>query len=149
MRKIILRMLALSMTLISLQSYAIEETRFLGKKFDVPTREVALIVSDVGYFPNQLVVFKGEKVRFYITSTTDRPTCLMLKGKDLFVPAKKGVVSEADIYFDREENLELYCPSNNFKGKVSVFEHPDERRRREAREIASEKKVKVWIPRDE
>lgn len=149
MKKVIFNFTFLCMGLISLSASSIEETRYRGTSFSVPAREVSIIVTDVGYFPNQIVVYKGEKVKFFITSTTERPTCLMLKGKELFVPAKKGEVSEADVFFEKEETLELYCPSNNFRGKITVFEHPVDARKRKAREIASEKKVKVWIPRDE
>ena len=41
------------------------EGNFKKKMFKTPLREVSIIVSDDGFYPNKIMAFQGEKVRFY------------------------------------------------------------------------------------
>lgn len=128
---------------------ALEEGPYgLKRSYELPTREVSIIVTDEGFYPSKVSVFKGEKVKFFITSTSENKNCFILKGKDLFLSAEKGNVSEGVVFFDETARIEFYCPTSQEKGHLTVLERPGDKARRIQRELASEK-VKVWMPKEE
>jgi len=126
---------------------ALDEDPFFKKRsFDLPVREQAVIITDEGFYPQNIVIFKGEKVRFFVTNTSDQKSCFILKGKDFFLAAEKGKVSEGVFHFKDKGRVEFYCPSQKNKGHLTVLEKP----KKGSREIASEKtSVRVWMPREE
>ncbi|MEC7275486.1 MAG: hypothetical protein VXV96_04125 [Bdellovibrionota bacterium] len=130
--------------------YALDEGPYSKpRKFELPQREISIIVTEEGFYPQKISVFKGEKVRFFVTSTTDSKNCFILKGKDLFLSAEKGKISEGTLLFDRKESVEFYCPTSIEKGRLTVLERPqDVKKERAQRTIASER-VKIWMPREE
>lgn len=136
---------------ISFNIYALEMNYFQGEKYEHPKREISIISSDTGFYPKRPTVFVGEKVKIFVTSITDKPTCMIIKGQEFYVEAKKGEMSEGDLYFGSSGVHEFYCPASGHKGKLVVLEHPDRKKERIRREMASERKkrVKVWRPRDE
>ena len=142
-----------SFILISLafSTYALEKNYFQGENYENPRREISIISSDSGYYPKRPTVFVGEKVRIFVTSTTDKPTCMIVKGHEFYVEAKKGEMSEGELYFNRSGIHDFYCPASGHKGQIVVLEHPDRKKARIRREMASERKkrVKIWRPRDE
>lgn len=128
-----------------------ENNYFNAKKNEQPVREISIIITDTGYYPARPQGFVGEKIRLFVTSTTANPTCLILKNKDVFLEAKKGVVTEAEVYLEREGDIEMYCPAGGHRSKFVVLEHPSIKSERISREIAQEraKNLKVWRPKDE
>lgn len=129
---------------------ALEESPYSkARKFNTPLREQAIIVTEEGFYPKSISVFKGERVRFYVTSTSENKSCFILKGKNLFLSAEKGKVSEGVVYFEESQAIEFYCPTTKSKGRVTVLERPkDKNDRRAQRNIASDK-VRIWMPKDE
>lgn len=119
------------------------------KKYDRPIREVSVIASKEGYYPERLTAFVGEKIRFFVTSSTDKPSCFFLQEKELFLSAEKGQVHTAETYFDREGIYEFYCPNGKIKGRLSVIERPDDKRKRQIASEMDRKRVRVWHPREE
>lgn len=137
---------------LALNIYALNENNYFNaKKGDQPVREISIIITENGYYPAQPIGFVGEKVKIFVTSTTNNPTCLILKNKDVFLEAKKGQVSEAEIYLEQEGEIEMYCPAGGHKSKFVVLEHPSKKSERISREIAQEraKNLKVWRPKDD
>lgn len=129
---------------------ALEESPYTKRKiFNAPIREQAIIVSDEGFYPKSISVFKGEKVRFYITSTTHEKSCFILKGKDLFLSAEKGKISEGVVFFDHEGLFEFYCPTQSEKGRLTVLERPKDKKERRAQRTMASEKVKIWMPKEE
>lgn len=128
-----------------------ENNYFNAKNTDQPVREISIIITDTGYYPAKPMGFVGEKVKLFVTSTTSNPTCLILKNKDVFLEAKKGKVTEAEIYLEQEGEIEMYCPAGGHKSKFVVLEHPSKKSERISRQIAQEraKNLKVWRPKDE
>lgn len=127
---------------------------FNEQKFERPLREVAIILSDEGFYPKAIFAYKGERVRFFLTSTSDKPKCFMLQERELFLSVKKGEVTEAVVDFDREEKVRFHCPSDRMEGMISVYEHPRDKETRRRREIASESRKQVvrpqaWMPKDD
>lgn len=139
-------LLCLSLTL----TRAEESGPFAPEWFEQGRRELAVILTDEGYYPRSLSVFKGEKIRFYLTNTAREDRCFMIQQKNIFLPVKTGELRSIVVEFEREEELSFHCPVGNMKGSITVLEHPAERRDRMAkREVASQKKSKIWMPRDD
>ena len=119
------------------------------KQLETPIMEKSVIVTEDGYYPQKIVTYSGVKVRLFLTSTTEMPSCFVVGEQNIFLPAKKGEVTEAEVYFDRVGEYNFYCPTGKIKGKFIVLEHPNDRRKRVRREVASKSKIKIWTPKDE
>lgn len=121
--------------------------------FEGPYRELSIILTDDGYYPQRLNVFRGEKIRFYLANTGREDRCFMIQDKGIFTPVRKGEFKVVEVEFTHEEVLNFHCPVGNMRGKISVLEHPREiRQKRRMRELASESKTrapKVWMPREQ
>lgn len=124
------------------------------KKFKAPEREFSIIVGNEGYFPDRLIVFEGEKVRFFVTSNAQESKCFIIQNTDVFVPAHKGKITEAETVFDKAGEFSFYCPSFNHTGKIVVL---GERERSQPvvkvnRDPASssnlEQNEQGWVPRE-
>ena len=96
--------------LISFYTLALEQTYYNGKILPTASRDLSIIVTDEGYYPQNPTAFVGEKVRIFVTSTTDKPSCLILRNKEVFLEAKKGELSEGEVFLDRVGDIEIYCP---------------------------------------
>lgn len=112
-------------------------------------REMAIIATQDGFYPRSISVFKGERVRFYLTNTSDQKSCFILKGKEVFLSAEKGKVSETVVYFDNPGKFEFYCPTHKEKGKVTVLERPKDKEKRRAQRSIASQKVRIWMPKEE
>ncbi|MBT3979915.1 MAG: hypothetical protein HOE90_01100 [Bacteriovoracaceae bacterium] len=84
-------------------------------------REISVIVTDHGYYPDRISIFEGEEVRFFVTSTKKTASCFTLKEKNVFLSALSGSVNEALVSFDVLGEIEYFCPSEKFKGKITVL----------------------------
>lgn len=112
-------------------------------------REIAIIFSDEGYYPKSISVFEGEKVRFFVTSTTEKPHCFIVESHKLFLSANKGKIAEGEVHFDKPGKFSFYCPSSKNDGRVVVLEKKKESSPDIQRGLASEKKDPLqWIPRE-
>jgi plastocyanin domain-containing protein len=123
--------------------YADEENERISWK--QPTREVAVIVTDEGYYPEQLVVFQGEKITFHVTSTTKEVSCFMIEGHKVFLSAKKGEVSQVELTVKHDGSFPVYCPSGKHKGELLVLKKKDKKKIK--RTVASSK-PKFWVPKE-
>lgn len=120
-----------------------------------PRREYSVIVSNEGYYPDKLLVFQGERVKFFITSTIDEPSCFMLPEKNLFMSVNKGKISENEVLFDTPGVYKFYCPAGKIKGTITVIPRGKANNDSDSdddmvmdRSVASEK-FRVWKPRTE
>lgn len=115
---------------------------------ELPVRELSIIATNEGYYPKEISVFIGEKLRLFLTSTVrERGSCLILPQKKVFLSARMGKVSEAEIMFDRSGVYKFYCPAGKIFGNITVIQKKDYRKENE-RSIAS-KVFDYWMPRDE
>ena len=142
-----------SLMLITLpESNALEYEFANAKTFDVPVRELAVIATEEGFYPERFSIFAGEKVRFFLTTTSNTPSCLIIGEKELYLSATKGNVSEGTIFFEKPGNYKFYCPTNKIKGRLTVIKRPrtaDEVLQARSRRVASENKIKVWYPKED
>jgi hypothetical protein len=110
-----------------------------------PLREISLIATADGFYPERIVAFKGEKIKFFFTATTDNPSCLILEGHKVFISAEVGKIAESEAVLNTSGDFEIYCPSIKYKAKLTVLDRPSDKR---SREIAVEKVKSYWTPKE-
>lgn len=133
--------------LAAVPAFALEETYNKERTLDVPYREQAVIISKEGFYPNRLVVFKGEKVRFFVTAVGVDSACFNIPDKNVYSTARPEKIAEAETFFDKVGVYTFNCPNNTFSGRVMVLEKPSDREETMRRGLASDT-VKVWRPKD-
>ena len=112
---------------------------------EAPMREVSIIVTKEGFYPKNIALFEGEKVRFFVTSTIERPGCFTLPTHKLFMAANQGSITEGIAEFDETGKFEFYCPSDkSLRGEITVLK----RQKHASRKIASEPVQRIWMPRE-
>lgn len=127
--------------------YALEESYNKDKSLDVPYREQAVIISKDGFYPNRLTVFKGEKVRFFVTAVGVNSACFNIPDKNVFATAMPAKIVETEAYFDKVGVFQFNCPNNTFTGRVMVLEKASDREESMRRGLASDS-VKIWKPKE-
>ncbi len=110
-----------------------------------PQRELSVIVTKEGYYPKNLTVFQGERVKFYVTSTVEEADCLLVQGHKIFLAANKGKIAEAEATFDTAGEFSFYCPSSKHDGKITVIKKNEPRA---IRGLAGQNDPEVWTPKD-
>ncbi len=110
-----------------------------------PLREVAVIVTQEGYYPKSISVFQGEKIRFFVTATVENPSCMIVDNHKVFLAANKGKITETEVLFDRSGEFSMYCPGSKNTGKVVVIT-----KQAPKRDVASEKTgpSMIWMPKE-
>ncbi len=129
--------------------WALEETAFPKKKFDTPRREQAVIITDEGYYPKKLTIFEGEKIHFYVTSTMNSASCLLMPSHKLYISVQEGKMAEGDAFFGSAGKYTFYCPAGKIKGQIVVLERPLPGAEQENQRNIASTRVKVWRPREE
>ena len=128
---------------MDLQGQILEE-----KVYKSPYKEISIIIAPEGYYPKNISLFTGEKVKVYLTSILDQniSTCLMLPEKGLFMSVRRGAISEGGLFFKREGVYKFYCPTGKIEGKFIVLKKGKKRRM----DIMSTKgpQGKVWMPKE-
>lgn len=135
----LLFLFVMPISLISSVAYGEDEKKV--KLFKRPVREISIILTKEGYFPDKIVAHEGEQVRFFITSTLDKPECFVVEDHKIFLSATKGKISEAYDVFKYPGKYKFYCPSSKHQGHITIIGNG------QGREIASEKPA-YWLPRD-
>lgn len=145
--KMLLMIFTVVAPLFSVQAFDYGE----DSKLTVPERSLSIIVGKEGFYPQNLSVFEGEKLKVFITSISDEPSCFTLPEKNLFLSALKGKISEGVLYFDRQGIYKFHCPAGNIQGSITVLKKKVLKDGNE-RSVASEK-VKlapmVWRPKED
>ncbi|PIP90285.1 MAG: hypothetical protein COW01_02445 [Bdellovibrionales bacterium CG12_big_fil_rev_8_21_14_0_65_38_15] len=113
---------------------------------DHPLREISVIASETGYYPDSPIAFVGEKVRLFVTTTTEEKRCLLIPDKKIFLNMEKGKIDEGEFIATEPGVYKFHCPTGKLKGSLTIFAHPVDKRRELASE--SEGRVKIWFPKD-
>jgi hypothetical protein len=125
----------------------LEESYNKEKTLDVPYREQAIIISKEGFYPNRLIAFKGEKVRFFITSVGVESACFNIPDKNIYTTANPSKITESETFFDKVGVYQFNCPNNTFSGRIMILEKPADKEERMRRGLASDT-VKIWMPKE-
>lgn len=125
------------------------ENNFKATKYKNPLREISVIVTDSGFYPNKIMAFEGDKIHFFITSTAKAAQCFVLQKHEVFVSAEKGMINEVEVYANQVGRFKFFCPSFEFKGYLTVIEK-ETVSQQQVRSIASQGSTKpgYWQPRD-
>jgi hypothetical protein len=123
---------------------ALDYKSFEAKSYTFPQRNMAVIASDEGYYPSNLVIFEGEKIQLSVTSTSKEPSCFILQEKGVFLEAAKGKVSEAAIQFPHAGIYKFHCPTQKIEGKVTVLE----KIKPQVEPVDMKRSPAVWMPKD-
>ncbi len=131
--------------LLSLQAMGEEGELLKVKMYKSPRREMSIIVTPEGYYPQKISVFKGEKVKFFVTSTVGDPSCFLIKDHDIYLSAFKGNLTEGEVHFRDAGEFEFYCPSTKHKGLITVIKKRDPTRAIASKKVETRKE---WTPRE-
>lgn len=138
--------LCLFLMIYAVKSFAAESQVMKAKKF-APLREHSIIVTKEGYFPDKISIFEGETLRFFVSTTEEQISCLMMPTHNLFLSATPGKITSGDVKFDEIGDYEFYCPDHKIKGKVTVLERQTFKQDK-MRSPAAVAKKKEWMPKD-
>ena len=98
------------------------DSRFREQQIYPPQRDWSLIISQEGNYPQTLVLFKGERVRLYVTTHLSGGSCLMIPSKDFFLHVKKGEIAEGLLFFNKAGTYTFSnCPAGKIQGKIVVL----------------------------
>ncbi len=139
-----MRTIALICFFLSLNLKALEYKGHEAKSYTFPLRNMAVIASDEGYYPSNLVIFEGEKIQLVVTSTSKEPSCFILQEKGVFLEASKGKVSEAEVFFKDPGIYKFHCPTQKIEGKITVLE----KIKPEVEPVDRKRTPAVWMPKD-
>ncbi len=126
---------------------AIEDTYFKNQNLEIPYREQALILTKEGFYPNRLVAYKGEKVRFFVTAVGGENLCFNLPSKNIFTTAQVGKIIETEAFFDKAGTYVFNCPNSSFSGRLMIIEKAADKDETIRRGLASDV-IKVWQPKE-
>jgi len=133
--------------MIGSNAWALEESYNKDKTLDIPYREQAVIISKDGFYPNRLIVFKGEKVRFFVTAVGVDNACFNIPDKNIYTSAAPQKIVESEAFFDKVGVFQFNCPNNTFTGRVMVLEKASDKEESARRGLASDT-VKIWKPKE-
>ena len=83
-------------------------------------QEASLIITENSIYPTTLVVYPGQKLRIYATSTSNKPACLKIPQGNAQIRVLKGKLSIAEMPIPTEAMIDLGCPGDARKGKIIV-----------------------------
>ncbi len=129
------------------EAFALQDTYYTDKTLDVPYREQAVIIGKEGFYPNRITVFKGEKVRFFVTSVGVDSACFNIPDKNVYTSPKDSKIIETEAFFDKVGVFVFNCPNSTFTGRVMVLEKASDRQESARRGLASDM-VKIWKPKE-
>lgn len=138
----------LVLLIVCVSNYSYATDQFKKKIFNSPIREVSIIATRDGFYPNKLVAYKGEKLKVFITSTTEKPQCFILQKHEVFISADKGRVNEGEVVLDRAGRFKFFCPANKSYGHLTVFDNTVHTDKEEVKRDIASKAPTFWMPRD-
>ena len=145
--KTLISLILLSLTVFwpALAAKELDKKSFIA--FKDPIREQSVIITPEGYYPKTINIFKGEKLRIFLT-TTEGQSCLIIPSFDIFMAGRAGTVTTKEVVFQKEGKYPFHCPTGQIKGEIIVWQHPLERTKSSvSRKIASTREKKEqWRP---
>ncbi len=85
-------------------------------------QEVALIASDLGFFPKTIFVTRDIPVRIYLTGASKKPLCMMMDSFNLRKQVRSQKVEELSFVPTQPGQYRFYCPINGAEGSLFVKE---------------------------
>jgi hypothetical protein len=85
-------------------------------------QEVALIASDLGFFPKTFFVSRDVPVRLFVTGATKGSLCLMMDSFNVRKQVRGGKIEEITFTPNQPGTYRYYCPVNGSEGVMVVKE---------------------------
>ncbi len=85
-------------------------------------QEVALIASDLGYFPKTVFVNRDTPVRMYVTGASKNSLCIMMDAFQVRKQVRSQKIEEITFTPSTPGKYRFYCPVNGMEGTMIVRE---------------------------
>ena len=130
-------------------AFGLEDSYYATKtKFSVPVREVSIIATDEGFYPRRISIFKGERLKIFLTGKDKNPSCLTIPSKDLFMAANIGEITEGSAFFKKAGVYKYYCPTGKIEGRITVLERPSKEEKIKRKIASKSNKTRYWMPKE-
>jgi hypothetical protein len=86
-------------------------------------QEVAVIASDLGYFPRTLFVTRDLPVRLYVTGSSKNTLCIMMDSFQVRKQVRSQKIEEITFTPNVPGKYRFYCPVNGMEGTLIVKEY--------------------------
>jgi plastocyanin domain-containing protein len=93
----------------------------LGRK---GVQEIALIASDLGYFPKTVFVTQDIPVRLYVTGSSRQSLCVLMDSFGIRKQIRSQKIEEIQFTPATAGRFRFYCPVNGAEGTLVVKEGP-------------------------
>jgi plastocyanin len=85
-------------------------------------QEVAIIASDLGYFPKTVFVSRDVPVRMFVTSSSKNTLCIMMDSFTIRKQVRSQKIEEITFTPNVPGKYRFYCPVNGMEGTMVVKE---------------------------
>ena len=119
------------------------------ESYEIPKREISIIITPEGYYPQKISVFQGEEVKFFLTNTGKNQSCMIIKEKNIYLSSRLGQMVEGRAHFSELGTFQFYCPTGKISGAITVLERPSENAKWEIASQKQKQTVRYWLPKDE
>ena len=85
-------------------------------------QEIAVIASDLGYFPRTLFVVRDMPVRLYVTGASRNTLCIMMDSFQVRKQVRSQRIEEISFTPATPGKFRFYCPVNGMEGTLIVKE---------------------------
>ncbi len=83
------------------------------------TQEMALIVGDLGFFPQTLIATADIPLRIYVTSASQKTLCIVIDDFKVQKQVQSHEIKEV-MLVPKVGQYRIYCPVNHMEGKLIV-----------------------------
>lgn len=84
------------------------------------TQEVAVIASELGFFPKTIFLTRDIPVRLYVTGAGKKPLCMMMDTFNVRKQVRSQQVEEVSFVPTQPGQYRFYCPINGAEGSIFV-----------------------------
>ncbi|MGK5083143.1 cupredoxin domain-containing protein [Bdellovibrionota bacterium FG-1] len=101
------------------QPPAVEPSSVMTRK---GVQEVAVIASDLGFFPKNIFVSRDVPVRMYVTGSSKNTLCIMMDSFQVRKQVRSQRIEEVTFTPNVPGKYRFYCPVNGMEGSLIVKE---------------------------
>jgi plastocyanin len=98
------------------------ESRTASEMARKGVQEVAIIASDLGYFPKTVFVSRDVPVRMFVTGSSKNTLCIMMDSFQVRKQVRARKIEEITFTPNQPGKYRFYCPVNGMEGSLIVKE---------------------------
>ncbi len=113
-------------------------------------REISLIVSDNGPFPQKIIIFTDEKIRLFLTNIGKNKQCFYFPTKKIFIAVPFNDLTSIDLEMNQAGEFQYTCPGSTLKGSILVLERGEIRPKSfiQKKYLWDNPEETNWVPRE-